>query len=44
LVEIREYSKPGYKLLVARVPIPTEVIGELFNKLMAHAAPKKKRR
>jgi transcriptional regulator with XRE-family HTH domain len=44
LVEIREYYKPGYKLLVARVPIPADVIGELFDKLMAHATPKKKRR
>jgi transcriptional regulator with XRE-family HTH domain len=37
LVEVREYSKPGYKLIVARVPVPIEDVTELFSKLMAYA-------
>jgi transcriptional regulator with XRE-family HTH domain len=37
LVEIREYSKPGYKLLIARVPVPVNDAADLFKKLLGYA-------
>jgi transcriptional regulator with XRE-family HTH domain len=43
VVEIREYNKSGYKLLVARVPVPEEQVAALFNQLLAFAKTHKRR-
>lgn len=44
LVEIREYSKPGFKLIVARVPVPIDEVTALFSKLLAYAENSNRKR
>ena len=36
VIELRSYSKPGYKLLVVRLPLPNSVAHDYYGKLLAH--------
>jgi transcriptional regulator with XRE-family HTH domain len=39
IVELREYPKPNYKLLVARAPLPADVAMKVLKVLLEHTDP-----
>jgi transcriptional regulator with XRE-family HTH domain len=43
LIEVREYSQPGMKLLIARVPLPADLALKIAAQLEERSTQKKKR-
>jgi transcriptional regulator with XRE-family HTH domain len=39
VMELRESSKPGYKVLIIRAPLPTEIAVTLFQQAAEHCKP-----
>jgi len=44
VIEVREYSKPGMKLLIVRVPLPEVEAAEFYSALVKRTSPDGKRR
>ena len=37
VMELREHSKPGYKVLIVRKPLPAAMAVKIFAEIVAHA-------